>query len=187
MKNTTTNRHHAKCCYCNVVMDGKRQSMQKHMVNYEKVGHEDKTQLYCHLRSLPAIPQDIKKEVNDDNSLPMSSSQSSSVVSSFLSSTTLNKLQTGIQNYYCPVILSIQMENDCDLSLLCAIIVGHVSLTFVDSFYFEEFIHKIKPNWIVPSPTTFMDKYLVQLFATALENHNLKLKEVEVMTLLLDG
>jgi Protein of unknown function (DUF 659) len=32
-----------------------------------------------------------------------------------------------------------------------------------------------------------MDKYLVQLLATALEHHNLKLKEVEVMTLLLDG
>ena len=36
-------------------------------------------------------------------------------------------------------------------------IVGNVSLNFVDSFYFEEFIQKIKPNWIVPSPTTFMD------------------------------
>ena len=31
-----------------------------------------------------------------------------------------------------------------------------------------------------------MDKYLVQLFATALENCNLKLIEEEVMTLLLD-
>jgi hypothetical protein len=71
--------------------------------------------------------------------------------------------------------------------LLHAIIVGHVSLNFVDSFYFEEFNQKIKPNRIVPSPTTFMDKYFVQLFATALENCNLKLKEVEVMTLLLDG
>jgi hypothetical protein len=66
-------------------------------------------------------------------------------------------------------------------------IFGHVSLNFVDSFYFEEFIQMIKPNWIVPSPTTFMDKYLVQLFLTALENHNLKLKEEEVMTLLLYG
>ena len=62
-----------------------------------------------------------------------------------------------------------------------------MSLNFVDSFYFEEFIQKIKPNWFVPSPTTFMDKYLVQLFATALENCDLKLKEEEVMTLLLDG
>ena len=62
-----------------------------------------------------------------------------------------------------------------------------MSLNFVDSFYFEEFIQKIKPNWIVPSPTTFMDKYLVQLFARALENHNLKLKEEEVMTLHFDG
>ena len=79
------------------------------------------------------------------------------------------------------------MENNYALSLLCAIIVGHVSLNFVDSFYFEEFIQKIKPNWIVPSPTTFLDKYIVQLFATALENHNLKLKEEEDMTLLLDG
>ena len=35
-------------------------------------------------------------------------------------------------------------------------------------------------------PTIFMDKYLVQLFATALESCNLKLKEEEVMTLLLD-
>ena len=43
------------------------------------------------------------------------------------------------------------------------------------------------PNWIVPSPTTFMDKYLVQLFATVLENCDLKLKEEEVVTLLLDG
>ena len=82
--------------------------------------------------------------------------------------------------------LSIQIESEYALSLLCTIIVGHVSLNFVDSFYFEEFIQKIKPNWIVPSPTTFMDKYLVQLFATALENCNLKLKEEEVMTLLLD-
>ena len=32
-----------------------------------------------------------------------------------------------------------------------------------------------------------MDKYLVQLFATTLENCNLKLKEENVMTLLLDG
>jgi hypothetical protein len=62
-----------------------------------------------------------------------------------------------------------------------------VSLNFVDSFYFEEFIQKIKPNWFVPSPTLFMDKYLVQLFATALENCNLKVKEEEVMTLLLYG
>jgi hypothetical protein len=62
-----------------------------------------------------------------------------------------------------------------------------VSLDFVDSFYFEEFIQKINPNWFVPSPTTFMDKYLAQLFAIALENHNLKLKEEEVMTLLLYG
>ena len=79
------------------------------------------------------------------------------------------------------------MENDYALSLLCAIIVGHVFLSFVDSFYFEEFIQKIIPNWIVPSPTTFMDKYLVQLFATVLENCDLKLKEEEVVTLLLDG
>jgi uncharacterized membrane protein len=89
----------------------------------------------------------------------MSSFQSSSVVQSFSSSTTLNKLQTGFQSYYGPVKLLIQMGNDYALSLLCAIIVGHVSLHFVDSFYFEEFIQKIKPNWIVPSPTTFMDKY----------------------------
>jgi hypothetical protein len=60
-------------------------------------------------------------------------------------------------------------------------------LNFVDSFYFEEFIQKIKPNWFVPSPTTFKGKYLVQLFATKLENCNLKLKEEEVMTLLLYG
>jgi hypothetical protein len=31
-----------------------------------------------------------------------------------------------------------------------------------------------------------MDKYLVQLFATALEHHEMKLKVEEVMTLLLD-
>ena len=77
------------------------------------------------------------------------------------------------------------MGNDYALSLLCAIIVGPVSLNFVDSFYFEDFIQKIKPNWIVPSPTIFMDKYLVQLFATVLENCDLKWKEEEVMTLLL--
>jgi hypothetical protein len=53
--------------------------------------------------------------------------------------------------------------------MLCAIIVEHVSLNFVGSFCFEEFIQKINPNWFVPSPTTFMDKYLVQLFATAHE------------------
>ena len=79
------------------------------------------------------------------------------------------------------------MENDYALSLLCAIIVGHVSLNFVDSFYFEDFIQKINPNWIVPSPTTFIDKYLFQLFPMALENCDLKLKEEEVMTLHLDG
>jgi hypothetical protein len=64
----------------------------------------------------------------------------------------MNKPQTGIQSYYGPVKLSIQMENDYALLLLCAMIVGHVSLNLVDSFYFEEFIPKIKPNWIVPSP-----------------------------------
>ena len=79
------------------------------------------------------------------------------------------------------------MEYDYALSLLCVIIVGHVSLNFIDSFYFEELLQKIKPNCIVPSPTTFMDNYIVQLFATALENCNLKLKEEEVMTLILDG
>ena len=46
---------------------------------------------------------------------------------------------------------------------------------------------KIEPNWIVSSPTTFMDKYLFQLFPMALENCNLKLREEEVMTLLLDS
>ena len=76
------------------------------------------------------------------------------------------------------------MENDYTLSLLCAIIVGHVSLNFVDSFYFEDFIQKINPNWIVPSPTTFIDKYLFQLFPMALENCDLKLKEEEVMMML---
>ena len=117
----------------------------------------------------------------------MNSSQSSSGVPSLYSSTTLNKLQIGIQSYYGPVKLSIQMDNDYALSLLCAIIAGHESSNFVDSLYFEEFTLKIKPNWIVPSPTTFKDKYLVQLFATALESHNLNLKEEKVMTLLLDG
>ena len=73
-KNTTTLHHSAKCCYCNVVMDGKVKIMQKHTVNYEKVGHEDKAHLYCHLRSLPAIPQDNKEEADEDNSLAMSSS-----------------------------------------------------------------------------------------------------------------
>ena len=68
----------------------------------------------------------------------MGSSQSSSDVASFSSSTALNKLQTGIQSNYGPVRLSFQMEYDYALSLLCAIIVGHVSLNFVDSFYFEE-------------------------------------------------
>ena len=117
----------------------------------------------------------------------MTTWKNSSVAQSLSSSTTLNKLQTGIQSYYGPVKLSIQMENDYALSLLCAIIVGHVSLNFVDSFYFEDFIQKIKPNWIVSSPTTFMDKYLFQLFPMALENCNLKLREEEVMTLLLDS
>jgi hypothetical protein len=86
-------------------MDGKVQHMQKHMVNRERVGHEDKAQLYCHLRRLPTLLQDKKEEVDDDNSLPMSSSQSSSIVQSLSSSTTLNKLQTGIQSYYGPVKL----------------------------------------------------------------------------------
>jgi hypothetical protein len=104
-------------------MDGKVQHMQKHMMNCERVGHEDKAQLYCHLRRLPTLMQDNKEEVDDDNSLPMSSSQSSSVVQSFSSSTTLNKLQTGIQSYYGPVKLLIQMGNEYALSLLCAIIV----------------------------------------------------------------
>ena len=58
-------------------MDGKVQCMQKHTLNGEKAGHEDKAQLYCHLRSLPALPQDNKEEVDDDSSLAMSSSQSS--------------------------------------------------------------------------------------------------------------
>jgi hypothetical protein len=186
MKNTTTHRHCAKCCYCNVVMDGMVQRMQKHMVNCEKVGHEDKANLHHHLRSLPALPQDNKEEDDENNSLAMSFSQSSYVLPSFSSSTTLNRLQTGIQSYYGLVELSIQMDNDYALSLICAIIVVHESLNFVDSFYLEEFIQEIKPNWVVTCPTTFMDRYLVQLFATALENHNLKLKEEEDMTLLLD-
>ena len=43
MKNTTTHCHRAKCHYCNVVMDGKlQQCMQKHMMNCEKIAHEDK-------------------------------------------------------------------------------------------------------------------------------------------------
>ena len=163
MKNTTTHHHHAKCHYSNVVMDGKVQHMEKHVLNCEKVGNEDKAYLYCHLRSLPALLLDNNEEVDDDNSLPRHSSQSSPAVPSFLSSTTLKKLQTGIHSYYDPVKLSIQMEYEHALSLLCAIIVGHKSLNFVNSFYLEEFIQKIKPNWIVPSPTTFMDTYLVQL------------------------
>jgi hypothetical protein len=72
--------------------------MLKHMLNCERVRHEDKAQLYCHLRSLPALPQDNKEEVDEGKSLPMSSSQSSSVLPLFSSSTTLNKLQTGIQS-----------------------------------------------------------------------------------------
>ena len=67
MKNTTTHCHHAKCCYYNVVMDEKVQHVQRHTVNCEKVGHEDKAQLYHHLRSPPAIPQDNKEEVDEDN------------------------------------------------------------------------------------------------------------------------
>jgi hypothetical protein len=74
MKNTTTHCHCAKFHYCNVVMDGKAQCMQKHMLNCEKVGHDDKAHLCCHLRSLPVLPQDNKEEFNDDNSLAMSSS-----------------------------------------------------------------------------------------------------------------
>ena len=74
MKNTTTHHHWETCCYCNVVMEGKVHHMQKHMLNCERVGHEDKAHLYCHVRSLPALPQDNKEEVDDDNSLPMSSS-----------------------------------------------------------------------------------------------------------------
>ena len=70
--------------------------MQSHTVNGEKVGHEDIAQLCCHLRSLPELPQDNKEEVDEDNSLPMSSSQSSSVDPSFSSSTALNKLQTDV-------------------------------------------------------------------------------------------
>ena len=74
MKNTTTHHHHVKCHYCNVVMDGKVQQMQKHMLNCEKVGDEVKANLYYHLISLPALPQDNKEEVDDDSSLAMSSS-----------------------------------------------------------------------------------------------------------------
>ena len=110
---------------------------------------EYQTNLYCQLRSLPALPQDNKEEVDDDNSVAMSSSQSSFIVQSFLSSATLNKLQTGIQSYFGPVKWSTQMEDDYALSLYCAIIVGHLPLHFVNSFYFEEFIQKIKPNWII--------------------------------------
>jgi hypothetical protein len=43
-------------------------------MNCEKVGPEDKAELYYHLRSLPALPQDNKEEVDEDNSLAMSSS-----------------------------------------------------------------------------------------------------------------
>ena len=45
MKNTITQRHCAKYCYCNVVMDGKvQQCIQKHTVNCKKVRLEDKAQ-----------------------------------------------------------------------------------------------------------------------------------------------
>jgi hypothetical protein len=74
MKNTTTHYHCAKCHYCNVVMDGKVQHLQRHMLNCEEVGHEVKAQLNNHLRSLPALPQDNKEDADDDNSLAMSSS-----------------------------------------------------------------------------------------------------------------
>ena len=93
MKNTTTHCHRAKCCYGNIVMDGKVQCMQKDMVNCEKVGYEDKVHLYHYLRSLPALPQENQEEVDDDTSLPMSSSQSSSVVPSLSTSTGLNRFQ----------------------------------------------------------------------------------------------
>jgi hypothetical protein len=63
-------------------------------VSCEKVGHEDKAQLYHHLRSPPVLPQDSKEEVDEDNSLAMISSHSSSAVQSFSSSIPLNKLQT---------------------------------------------------------------------------------------------
>jgi hypothetical protein len=92
MKNTATHCHCAKCHYCNIVMDWKVPCMQKHMLNCERVGHEDKANLNHHLRSLPALPQDNKEEVDDGNSLAMSSSQSSSVVKSFSSTTTLNNI-----------------------------------------------------------------------------------------------
>ena len=88
----------------------------------------------------PALPQDNKEEVDDDNLFAMSSSQSSTVVPSFSSFTTLKKPQIGIQSYYSPMKLSIQMRNSYALSLLLAIIVGHMSLNFVDYFYFEEFM-----------------------------------------------
>ena len=110
MKNITTHHNCAKCCYCNIVMDGKVQRMHKYTVICEKVGYEDKAQLYHYLRSCPAFPQNNKEEVDHDNSLAMSSSQSSLVVQSFSSSTTLNKFQTGIQSYYGTVKISIQKE-----------------------------------------------------------------------------
>ena len=97
--------------------------MQKDTMNCEKVGHEDKAHLSHHSRSSPALPQDNKQEVDEDNSLAMSSSQSSSVVPSFSSSTSLNMIQTGTQSYYGLVKISIQRENDFALSLLHAIIV----------------------------------------------------------------
>jgi hypothetical protein len=48
--------------------------MQKQTMNCEKVGPEDKAELYCHLRSIPALPQDNKEEIDEDDSLAMSSS-----------------------------------------------------------------------------------------------------------------
>ena len=94
--------------------------METHTMNCMKVGHEEKAQLCHHLRNLPALPQDNKEEVDEDNYLCMSSLHSSSVVQSFLCSTTLNKLQAGNQSYYSPVNLAIQMENHFGLVLaLC--------------------------------------------------------------------
>jgi hypothetical protein len=130
-------------------MDGMVQRMQKHVVNCEKIGHEQKARIYSTIASIKHVPETRSVAKNNES----------------VSSTTacVDTHQAGIKSYNNPIKLSSQMEEDYSLSLFRAFNVGHVSLNLADSFYFEEFIKKVKPSWIIPSQTTSIYLALIRL------------------------
>ena len=187
-RNEKTRRYQAKCRYCNQEMDGKTQRMEKHTLSCRKTPSAKKADMYTKLRqsssSSVCFFDDAASSAAASSAAASSAAASSS---SSVSSIANSPKQKSIQSFYGPAVLSKSLENDYSLSLLRAIIFGHVSMNFVDSFYFQEFVRKLKPSWSMPSPSTLMDNHLIKLFARALENRDSKFVSENVFTLLLDG